>query len=396
MRKCPICKGESHSVVKIITLAVPDSSIFNNTYTLIKCNNCCFIYANVNYSQTTLDEYYVSDSKYESLETASEGAGGITKYDKIRMVETVNLVKKYISVLDPIIDIGCANGGLLYSFKKEGFLNIKGLDPSYICAKRTENLVNCECYNGSFFTTKIFEKFQLITVSHVLEHVVNVGAFILKLSNLLNENGLLYIECPDANGYFKNFHGPFQEFNTEHINHFTLNDFINIAAIYDFEILENEKRLIKIGDDSEYAVIYCILKKTTKKSKLISKKSNKQLSKYINYSDLLLKNLKYNLKNYTGVIYLYGIGQLAYKIIPILEELKIAFMLFDGNINNINKTINGNTICDRNELKKINFKNNGLILVSSIISYHSILKDLKALQLNIDDSKIIPINNLFQ
>ena len=37
---------------------------------------------------------------------------------------------------------------------------------------------------------------------------------------LLKTNGVLYIEVPDATAYVEFLYSPFQDFNTEHINHF--------------------------------------------------------------------------------------------------------------------------------------------------------------------------------
>ena len=41
------------------------------------------------------------------------------------------------------------------------------------------------------------------------------------LTPLLKTDGLLYVEVPDAVAYTEYLYAPFQDFNTEHINHFS-------------------------------------------------------------------------------------------------------------------------------------------------------------------------------
>jgi len=63
------------------------------------------------------------------------------------------------------------------------------------------------------------KKFDCIILSHVLEHIYDLNNFVINLDKNLNNNGLIYIEVPNAEFYDK--FDPLQEINIEHINFFS-------------------------------------------------------------------------------------------------------------------------------------------------------------------------------
>jgi Methyltransferase domain len=120
-----------------------------------------------------------------------------------------------------VLDIGCAGGGLLKALQARGFRNLVGADPSASCAKQTRERIG-EAYH-CWITNMPPEigTFDCIVLSHVMEHVLDVDGAIRCLRPLLHEGGRVYVEVPDATRYADYVYAPFQDFNTEHINHFS-------------------------------------------------------------------------------------------------------------------------------------------------------------------------------
>jgi 2-polyprenyl-3-methyl-5-hydroxy-6-metoxy-1,4-benzoquinol methylase len=56
---------------------------------------------------------------------------------------------------------------------------------------------------GSIEQIKSNEKFDLIILSHVLEHLLNPSVFLKKIKSILSDNGILYIEVPSLEGILK-------------------------------------------------------------------------------------------------------------------------------------------------------------------------------------------------
>lgn len=58
------------------------------------------------------------------------GGGGNSELDKTRFSKSFNKIKCFIKNKNiSILDIGCANGGLLEVFKLNGYSDLSGLDP---------------------------------------------------------------------------------------------------------------------------------------------------------------------------------------------------------------------------------------------------------------------------
>ena len=66
------------------------------------------------------------------------GGGGNSELEKTRFGKSFNKIKRFINKNISILDIGCANGGLLEVFKLNGYSDLSGLDPSPACAQRTK------------------------------------------------------------------------------------------------------------------------------------------------------------------------------------------------------------------------------------------------------------------
>lgn len=66
----------------------------------------------------------------------------------------------------------------------------------------------------------ILSPYDLVTISHVLEHIPEPVTFLRALCRWVKPNGKVYVEVPNARYYADYFTGICQGFNGEHINHF--------------------------------------------------------------------------------------------------------------------------------------------------------------------------------
>ena len=160
----------------------------------------------------------------------------------------LNSLKNIIKFSDKkarILDIGCYTGGLLSMLKTNDFRNIMGLDPSPFAVKMAAKKNKVKVVLGSIFDNLNIGKFDLIILTHVLEHISDLKLFIFKVSGLLNENGQIYIEVPDANKFFlakdsdtrfiNDQKEPFLQFSIEHINYFTTKSLLNLMTSNGFQ-----------------------------------------------------------------------------------------------------------------------------------------------------------------
>lgn len=117
-----------------------------------------------------------------------------------------NLLEYYLketskTTLGSVLDFGCSTGGLLdvalHEFKAPLAVGIE-LDNEYSSAAKDHGI---DVYTSiEELERRGYGKFDLITISHVLEHLSKPALLISKLSNLLKDDGVLCIEVPHSSG----------------------------------------------------------------------------------------------------------------------------------------------------------------------------------------------------
>ncbi|HEY5078935.1 MAG TPA: class I SAM-dependent methyltransferase, partial [Opitutaceae bacterium] len=127
-RPCPVCAGlERRLVWRQRFLDGP----LGGGYDVVVCSGCGAGFADGIPSQPEMNRYYAEQSKY----TYSHADGAESPWDAGRFEATVDQVLPHLGSREArILDIGCATGGLLAAFKRRGFTNVTGADPSPECA----------------------------------------------------------------------------------------------------------------------------------------------------------------------------------------------------------------------------------------------------------------------
>ncbi|OYD94319.1 hypothetical protein CDG77_11800 [Nostoc sp. 'Peltigera membranacea cyanobiont' 213] len=232
IRKCPICNSKNKSLLfrqKFSTLS--DSSLLTG-YDVIVCQDCGLGFADNIPEQTEFDIYYQEMSKYEY----QDSGGKESEFDLMRFQIYLNTIKPYLpSTKSSILDVGCATGRLLSLFKESGYENIQGLDPSPVCCEVAAKLYGILVQTGNLWDVEIPEKsFDCIILSGVLEHIRDLDRALSILGNMLSDDGILFIDVPDASRFSMYSDAPFQQFSMEHINFFSPISLSNLVKHFGF------------------------------------------------------------------------------------------------------------------------------------------------------------------
>jgi len=247
-RPCPICNLVWGKLIYKHLLT------YGNEFQMVReCENCGMVYSSL--PEKALN--YDGDSIYVG---AAATGSGVAPHDQHRLKLTAQRIKHMCNNYDTIIlDVGCAQGGLLKELRSLGFRNLHGIDPSLKCVEvcRQQNL---EVYKGSI--TELAERdvylshgYDVVVLNHVLEHIPDVAGALEAARKLLKPGGLLYIEVPDANRY-DTHKLPWLDFNIEHINHFSQNLLYQLAANCGFVIEKNGPCRLKLPSDPKGKLSY--------------------------------------------------------------------------------------------------------------------------------------------
>lgn len=261
LRPCPICAETEGLVLHTQKFALPEKSVLPAAYDVVSCCNCGFCFADTSASQKDYDQYYNEMSKYEDKNTRT--GGGFSSFDKIRMDTVVDLLTNVIGDKNiSLVDIGCANGGMLSRLSEKGYTNLTGIDISQACVDNVKAL-GFNSYFGGIFNVENLkgQTFDCLTVQHVMEHIRDLKQAAANLADLTNPGGLIYIEVPDASRYPEYYFVPFYYFDCEHINHLSISSLKNLFQVQGMECIYFEEGTVPVSDDKNYPVLRALFKK---------------------------------------------------------------------------------------------------------------------------------------
>lgn len=185
MPSCPLCKSDAKQLYKI------------NYYHYFCCSNCKTLFLHPKPTERAVNQYY------KTLFGYSTG-----KVEECRIRERARIIIAQLRKFNPqgktLMDIGSGYGYFLDEANKLN-LEVTGIEPSKKLHSISINqLIDINIIFSSFeqyFKKKQKEKFDFITLIHVIEHVSNPEDFIRMASKMLNKNGILYIETPNYNSW---------------------------------------------------------------------------------------------------------------------------------------------------------------------------------------------------
>jgi 2-polyprenyl-3-methyl-5-hydroxy-6-metoxy-1,4-benzoquinol methylase len=257
-RDCPVCGQQTKEVVYRQRFINPSCNAFHAGYNVVVCSKCGFAFADDLPSQESVDQYYRRMTKKTSLLIKQIERGELEPEHLIRQYNrSIENILPHLRRSDRILDIGCYTGQLLSMLREKGFDDITGLDPSEFAAAFAAEKHGVKVIVGSLFDNLEIGEFDFIILTHVLEHIVDLRSFILKLRNLLREGGRVYVETPDAHNFFlvsdaneeiaSEHKDPFFQFSVEHVNYFTMISLANLMMGLGFHKLMLEPQVSTVA-----------------------------------------------------------------------------------------------------------------------------------------------------
>jgi 2-polyprenyl-3-methyl-5-hydroxy-6-metoxy-1,4-benzoquinol methylase len=173
-------------------------------------------------------------------------------------ISQFSYTKPYING-NALLEIGVGAGQSIFWFEEEGF-NVEGIEPD----GRNVSMINNKLKKGKVIESSVEEFsndkiFDLIWMSHVLEHIVEPIDFLKKIQNNLKKNSIFFIEVPNCD------YEPMLKSSIEknpHLFHFT------------------KKSLSKLVESIGYEIISCNVFRPATKSEGIRQKILKNSFRY--------------------------------------------------------------------------------------------------------------------
>ena len=255
-RSCPICQSKEK---KVLSKLCGNMSIMGRQFPQCSSNNvfckkCGCVYVDSNAVQNDFTQYYRSDM-----------SKGIDYYTMFGVKQTqeyyqhiYDSIKPYVNKDSHILDMGCGLGDFSKFLVNIGYENVTAMDPS----TRNISIVkgkNITCFEGDCFEfpSKLKGKFDIVILSHVLEHIWDMRVALENVKSMLKAGGVLYIETPDASKYADVDFPPYFFFTYEHVTHYVPDTLLNIEKTFGLKIIQKGEYL----KCESYYVLYGIFSK---------------------------------------------------------------------------------------------------------------------------------------
>lgn len=179
---CPICS--THSLERDWIL---------EDYAFTRCKSCGNMYQSRRPVKSDLEARY--DSEYFQYEIENE------KNFLDLMLKGINDVGFDLNKKGSVLDIGCATGIFLGFMKEKGW-SVQGVE---ICAPAARYGIEKRGVPISIGTLEDAELedgiFDVVHISHVIEHVTDPAQFIQDIFRVLKPGGILYCTTPNIAGF---------------------------------------------------------------------------------------------------------------------------------------------------------------------------------------------------
>ncbi len=247
LTKCPLCK----SGLFLNYRSAKDHMISLESFLLCQCSQCTLVFTNPRPSETSITKYYDSRDYISHQDKSTSFTDFLYKLvRKFTLRSKLSWIKKYHGNSVRVLDYGCGTGYFLKAAQNHGW-KVMGIEPNKL-ARNTAKGFGIKVFEN---LTEIFdeEKFDAITLFHVLEHIHSLRLTLKGLVKKLKKSGTLFLAVPNLQSFDSIY---YQEKWAaldvpRHLYHFTKTSMSQLAKEMKLEIVEQKPMVF----DSYYVSI---------------------------------------------------------------------------------------------------------------------------------------------
>jgi len=318
-RICPVCRHTEAEVLKTINMKIPTEYHLPESYNVVCCEECGFVYADTSATMEDYDWYYSHCNFY----------GDDSKDDNSARYEmTEELLKRYLNKDSMLLDIGAGNGRFEVALKEHGYTNITATDPSEESVDRLCNAGIC-AYVSSIYADVLkdeYEKYDGIFLFEVAEHLLMPEKGIANIRQMLKMGGIFILSVPDYSQIAEDKSSIPNYFNLEHINYFSEVSLDNLMSRFGLQRIEQKRYGVDLVHVYKKIEETCALIKDVDTQYAVEKYLKAQEEREIH-----IKEIIHQLKESQEEIYIWGTGSYVMSLIATTELLQCKINGFIDN-----------------------------------------------------------------
>lgn len=137
-----------------------------------------------------------------------------------------------------VLEVGSSTGLLLKEFKDKGWY-VQGIEPSKKSSEYSEK-IGIKVLKTTFEKALVKEKYDVVILNHVLEHLVDPTKVLQKIYKVLKSDGIVVINVPNAGSLSARIYGESWAYRLpeEHLWQFTPDKLVSLLKENGFKVLE--------------------------------------------------------------------------------------------------------------------------------------------------------------
>lgn len=387
---CPICGSDAELLKEFKYIALLDMET-DYTQKIYICDHCGFIFVGNPLSEENLRKKYNKNSIYEFLGRKIESLESKKNIDDGN--RHCSFLRETLHNVNSVLEIGCASGYLLQLMKKNG-KTVYGVEPSEKNVFAAKQNYDIDLYCGlfeDFVKSEQAGTYDLVIMSHVLEHLRNPVECISQIKSICNKYVFIEVPCLEL----KNVDQPYGFFCNEHFGYYSIQSLQYLMGSQGFSCKNiyvhlDTKYIVPSGfpaistvwekeDQTDFA------EKNLNTSIIPADDVNKMIRRYMAISEEKQSNIRRMIKRLPndcrGAIY--GAGPITSKLFAETDlSAKNIQIIFDQDERKHGKEIAGVKVAPY-EKKMVNKLGIKYILVSAFVAKEQILKNLTDLECKI-------------
>lgn len=239
---CPLCGRTDFTSFRRGTVRADDlrpadfritDKRYGSCWNFSRCRTCGFVFSNPYVPAAELLSFY---QELDDREYGSEAQGREKNFAII-----LRRLAKLGFRNGRLLDIGAASGIFMNLARRAGF-TVTGIEPSRQLAQEAAERYDVHPYCGTAESYIAVERFDVVTLLDILEHLENPDSFMARVAELTTPGGMVVIVTPDIDSLAARLFGRrWWHYRTAHVNFFTLRSIEALLLRHGFAVRQRRR-----------------------------------------------------------------------------------------------------------------------------------------------------------
>ena len=244
--KCPVCGANNGEIIFQCT----DHSVTDELFDVVQCNSCLYAQTLPQPDESVIGKYYETNDYISHSETKNGIVNRIYLFVRqFNIKRKLNLINKIANNHNNLLDVGCGTGFFLSQCKEKAW-KVTGVEQSDVARKKAEERIKDSVYPSINALIDTENKFDVITLWHVFEHLHDINKSFEQLKSMLNPNGVLVLALPNLCSKDAKIYGNhWAAFDVpRHLSHFSSKSVKQLAEKHEMKVT----KIVPMKWDSYY------------------------------------------------------------------------------------------------------------------------------------------------